>query len=207
MVVFEERNRMYEEDPNEKEARNIFDDIDIQRMEYESGEYTSELELEVEEMFWEDDVKECLHEIGIDYDYSLDNVPKDRIQRIYEHYYNQSKEMNDRGEYIDVDPIPEYYAGNGSSIEELFKLGYTLGNIGVVGCYYKLLVDINFARGFWLGKFEKAINEDNDQIILDVSKDMKIFDPETAEKELTDIVNKCFSENTQESTEENSKKI
>ena len=190
------RNDSYEDDFG-KTIREIYEDID-RRIEDRKEEINLPDQVEIQPIFWEEEANQILQEVGIDYEFNADNVPQDRMDRIYNYYSPSAEEIDDDAVYVDVDPIPKYYAGDKDYKQELNKLGYTLGKVGNVGMYYRLLIDLNFSRGYWLGKFEKAVEEDNDNMILEVSKEMKLYDPSTAEKELTRVVNKCFSSDSQD---------
>lgn len=186
------RQDMYEEDPTGKTIREIYDDID-RRIEERKEDEEFPFDIEFETDFWVEDSNELLTELGIDSKFNLEGVPLDKLDRIYKYYEPRSQEMNDEAMYFDVDPIPHYYSKNGSFTSELHKLGLELGHAGVVGKYYRLLADINFARGYWQGKVEKSFDEKNDEILIEVSKEIKLYDPLVADEELAMAINNCYS--------------
>ena len=189
------KDDIYEEDPFGKTIREIYDDIDQRiaaRKETEGYEqYLDGYEPE----FWQEDANDILMDVGIEYEFKISEYSKEKLDRIHEYYKDNAEVLNDDAILVPNDPIPTYYSGNGKTEVELYNLGYALGSTGEVGKYYLLLPILSFSRGFWTGKFEKAVKDDNDDLILDVSRDIKVFDPTTAEDELASIVNKCFSDN------------
>ena len=188
------RNKEFEEDPFDKEIRNIYDDIDEQMKDWKDDNGLSYESYGEEPYLWKDDIEDILSELGIDPDFEVPLFPKEQLDRIEEYYGSQSKAINDDNMYEEFDPLPLYSAGVGSAKKELYKLGYAVGSEEHIGRYYKLLPLINFSRGYWLSKFERAVKDDNDNMILEVSREMKIVNPKTAEKELTSIVNRCFTD-------------
>ena len=186
------RKDMYEEDPVGKTIREIYDDIDEREKDWEELKQFSDSSDTYEPDFWEEDANDLLSELGIDKKIDIKTVPTEKLDRIYDYYSAKENTVDEEGEIIPYDPIPFYHAGNGKPDSELYDLGHTLGSLGELGVYYILLLDINFSRGYWMGKFEKAVKEDNDNLILEVSKEMKVYDPENAEAELSSVVDKCF---------------
>ena len=191
------RKDIYEEDPTGRIINDIYDDINLRK---EGWEETRDIDLyddslpKFEIEFWEEDFNALLHEIGIDFQTSFDEIPLDRLEGIFDRFEVKSQELDDEASLIDIDPIPLYAAGNNIPELELKRLGYTLGKIGELGRYYILLPNIDFARGFWLGKFEKAIDESNDSLIVEVKEDIKAYDPEIVEDEIAIITANCYKE-------------
>ena len=187
------RDRIYEEDPADREVRNIYDAIDERMEDWKEIDSLIE-EAAVDPEFWQEDIAAILEDVGISSEIEVPMFPKEQLERIEKFYGPKSGDYNDDGMYEEIDPIPTYYAGEESREKELYKLGYAIGLTDNIGKYYKLLPLIEFSRGYWLSKFENAINEDSDEKILQVSREIKIVDPKKAEKELTKIVNKCFTD-------------
>jgi hypothetical protein len=194
------KDDMYDEDPTGKTIREIYDDIDKRKELRGKAELIEADKLHIfDTIFWEEDANYILRELGIDYRFNEKNVPEETISRLVEFYKDKIIDFSDEEAIpFDIDPAPNYVPGNGPARKELYTFGYTLGSEGQVGKYYVLLPNKDFAKGYFIGKFEKGINENDDNIILEVSKEIKVLDPEGAEKELSSIVEKCFSE-----TEEN----
>lgn len=188
------RNRVYEEDPFDKEIRSIYDEIDDKMKNWEEDKQYLDIEAEADPDFWKEDVEMILSDLRFDPDFVVPTFPKEQLDRIEKYYARQSEFINEDAMIEDVDPLPDYVAGNGSVKNELYKLGYAVGAHEQIGKYYKLLPFIYFSRGYWLGKFERAVQEDNDDLILEVAREMRIVNPKTAEKELTSIVNRCFTD-------------
>lgn len=185
------RKRVYEEDPSDREIRNIYDAIDKEMEDWKGTDFLVDNQV-VDPESWQEDIEIILEDVGIN-DIEVPLFPKEQLERIEQFYGPKSTIANDDGMYEEFDPIPTYYAEEGSTKTELYKLGYAVGLTDNIGKYYKLLPLINFSRGYWLAKFENAIKEDSDDKILGVSREIKIVDPKKAEKELTTIVNKCFT--------------
>lgn len=147
--------------------------------------------LQDEFYFMEDDANEILANIGLEQKMDISNYPTDQLFRIFR-YYHKGSEKEEDGKMVPIDPLPDYKAGDGSYEDELYKIGYKLGRIGTVGLYYRLLPDTNFRHGYWIGKMEKAIELDDDNLILEVSREVKIYNAETADEEFGKIVNGIF---------------
>lgn len=190
------RDDMYEEDPFGKTIREIYDDIDNRiRERKEKAELGDFDDLFFDLLFWEENANMLLEEMGIKKTFNFEKVSMAMLKRMHQKYYLQSQMLDDDAIRVPRDPLPTYYAGDGKPSEELYKLGYTLGSSGDLGKYYILLPDINFSRGYWMGKFEKAVTEDNDDLIIEVSQEIKLYYPEKAEEELNYVIKNCFTNN------------
>ena len=201
------KDDMYEEDPTGKTIREIYDDIDQRKELRDNPELKEVDQIHIfDTIFWEEDANYLLREIGINYRFNENDVPEETISRLVDYYKDRIVDFTDDAVRFDIDPVPEYQAGNESASKELYKLGYSLGNEGQVGKYYVFLPNKDFAKGYFVGKFEKGINENNDEMILEVSREIKVLDPDGAEKKLNSIVKKCFSE-TEENEEDKPKTI
>lgn len=188
------RNWELEPDPTDAIIRGNYDAIDAMMEDYKNNPEGYQ-DGPVYPELWKEEMEELLSDVGIVYDGELPLCPQNQLDRIYSYYGKQGEEMNDDMMYQEVDPIPSYEAGFSSYKRELEKLGYAVGRAGVVGRYYLLLPLINFSRGYWLAKFEKGFEDNNDDMLLEVAQEMKIVCGETeAEHELTRVVNKMFSE-------------
>lgn len=188
------KDDMYEEDPFGKTIREIYDDIDNRIRERKEMAESGDIEdLLFDPLFWEEDANIILNEIGIKKTFNFEKVSVNMLRRLYRQYHSQAEELDDDAIRVPSDPLPTYYAGDGKPYDELYKLGYTLGNSNTLGRYYLLLPDINFSRGYWMGKFEKAVSEDNDDLLIELSQEIKLYNPEKAEEELNYLVNNCFS--------------
>jgi hypothetical protein len=189
------RNDMYEEDPTGRTIREIYDDIDNRKELRNNPELKEVDQIHIfDTIFWEEDANYILRELGIKYRFDEKDVPEETISRLVEFYKDRIIDYTDDAEQFDIDPTPNYTPGNQTADKELYKFGYTLGGEGQVGKYYVLLPNKDFAKGYFVGKFEKGINENSDDIILEVSQEIKVLDPEGADKELTSIVSDSFSE-------------
>ena len=143
--------------------------------------------------FLEDDANELLANIGLDQNIDLTNYPRDQLKRIFRFYYPQQERIVDgKKEYID--PLPEYRVGDGSYEEELFKFGYKLGKGGTLGIYFRLLPEFQFRRGYWVGKMERSVDLNDDNVLRELSKEVKIYDATQANEEMGYIVNNIFRE-------------
>lgn len=151
-------------------------------------------ELTYEYYFLEDDANELLANIGLDQNLNYSEIPRDKLLRIFRYYHQKSEKKLENGKKSYVDPLPDYRAGTDSFENEIKKFGYELGKVGEIGIYYRLLPDDNFRHGYWQGKMERAVELDDDNIILEVSKEIKIYDAMEAENELGNIVNSIFTE-------------
>ncbi len=203
-------NRMYRPDPEDKEIRDIRDDIDLKKELYKSAKELEELNPQVEMMFWDEDVKKILKDLGVTITGNIDTSDEEKLLRLHNRYYAKSLFVDDDAELVDVDPLPRYTFGNNSLKTELYKFGYALGQVGEIGLYYKLLIDINFARGFWRGKFDRAVNDpdmskDLTSAIVDINEDIKAYDPKVAEKELARVVSDFFLNKEEEQEKVKSK--
>ena len=152
-------------------------------------------ENQAELYFWEDDANELLASIGLDQNFSLENVDKEQRDRLFRYYHSKSQKTLDNGKVVDVDPIPSYRAESNDYEVEMKKLGYELGKQLNLGIFYRLLPDDNFRNGYYLGKFETAIELDNDNLILEVAKELQVYDALKKEEYLEYLCNNCFKEN------------
>ena len=147
--------------------------------------------------FLEDDANELLANIGVNQKCDVTNYPKDQLKRIFRYYHSKSEKIVDGKNKI-VDPLPEYKAGNGSYEEELFKFGYLIGKGGTIGIYYRLLPIFQFRRGYWVGKMERSVELNDDEILRELCREMKIYDAKEANDEMGYIVNNIFKEEPEE---------
>ena len=189
------RNDEYERDSLE-EIRENYDIID-KNIELRKFENLIHEDMEnVNNLLFIDEANDFLQDIGIDYVFDLEKIPVDRLKRIRNYYEKYSWTSDDYGNIIERDPLPNFYSSGKEPKEELYSLGYKLGQINDLGIYYLFLPDINFSRGYWNGKLFNAVEKNDDNMILEVSKEIKVYDPVTAEDELTRIVNSVFSADT-----------
>ncbi len=186
------RSDEYERDSLE-EIRENYDIIDknigLQKFEDSIHENMEE----VNNLLWMDEVNELLQNMGLDYTIDFEKIPADRLKRIKTYYEKNSWTSDDYGNVVERDPFSDFYSSGKDPKEELYNLGYMLGQKNDLGIYYLLLPDINFSRGYWNGKFISAVEKNDDNMILEVSNEMKVYNPETAEEELSKIVNTVFS--------------
>lgn len=145
--------------------------------------------------FWEDDANDLLASIDLDQNFSLENVDKEKRERIFRFYHSKSQKTLDNGKKIDINPIPYYRAESNDYEVEMNKLGYELGKQLNLGIFYRLLPDDNFRNSYYLGKFETAIELDNDNLILEVAKELQVYDASKKEEYLEYLCNNCFKEN------------
>lgn len=143
--------------------------------------------------FLEDDANELLANIGLEQNMNLSEYPREQLKRLFRYYHLKSeKEVNGKKEF--VDPLPDYRAGDESYEKEMFKFGYNLGKIGTLGIYYRLLPNFQFRRGYWVGKMERYVEQNDDSILRELSKEIKIYDALKADEEMGYIVNNIFVE-------------
>lgn len=154
----------------------------------EADENLSEL------FFWKDDANDLLTAIGLDQNFSLDSVEKDKRDRIFRYYHGKSQKVLEDGKKVDINPIPYYRAESNDYETEMNKLGYELGKKLNLGVYYRLLPDESFRNGYYLGKFETAVELDNDNLILEVAKELQVYDASKKEEYLEYLCNNCFKE-------------
>lgn len=173
------------------EINENYDIIDSDKKTYIASK--TNMDEEMLDILWEDEANNILQDLGIDYYLEVSKMPYNRLERIRNYYEKKSWSSDNQGNIVYDDPMPYYYSSGRKPEVELFDLGYKLGEMGSLGTYYLLLPDINFSRGFWKGKFVRAVQEDNDEMILEISNEIKLFDSQTAEKELADIVNSVFT--------------
>ena len=141
--------------------------------------------------FLEDDANELLANIGLDQNFDLTNYPRNQLKRIFRYYHpKQETIVNGKKEY--VDPLPDYRVGKGTYEEELFKFGYLLGKGGTLGIYYRLLPNFQFRRGYWVGKMERSVELNDNNVLRELSNEMKIYDATQADDEMGFIVNNIF---------------
>ena len=145
----------------------------------------------------EDDANELLANIGLEQDLDFDKEPRDMLMRIFRYYHLQS-EIKEDGKTRYNDPLPYYKVGDKSRDEELYNFGHELGKLGNIGIYYRLLPDTSFRHGYWTGKMERAVELNNDDLIIEVGREIKLYNANTAEEELGNIVNNIFKEEEKE---------
>ena len=177
-------------------AKDVYNDLESEfKIPKDFGNTQDEAELnQAMHYFWEDDANELLANIGLEQDFDITKYPRDQLFRIFRYYHADSEKINQDGKVEYNDPLPYYKVGDGTPEDELYKFGYELGKTGEIGIYYRLLPNINFRYGYWTGKFERAVELNDDTLILDVGKEIRIYDAEKAEQELTNIVNNIFVE-------------
>ena len=148
---------------------------------------------------WDGEMEEYLELLGIKYDLSGIDIPEDRKERLFNEYFAQTIDFDDKGNVIKNLPTIDKKKIVGNTPDELlFSCGEILGSQEELGEYYKLLSLLPFAKGYWYGKFSNAVLEDDDSKILEVSREIKVFDPNHAEKYLGEIVDTCFKEEKEE---------
>ena len=177
-------------------AKDVYNDLEGEfKIPKDFGNTQDEAELNKAMYYlWEDDANELLANIGLEQDFDITKYPRDQLFRIFRYYHADSEKYTQEGKVEYNDPLPYYKVGDGTQEDELYKFGYELGKTGEIGIYYRLLLDTNFRYGYWTGKFERAVELNDDTLILDVGKEIRIYDAEKAEQELTNIVNNIFVE-------------
>ena len=190
MTEFEEPTDSYG-----RTEKEIYNDMESYfDMPKDFGETVEEAELRQGEFFFlEDDANELLANIGLDQKMNLENYPREQLFRIFR-YYHLKSEKEENGKRVYVDPLPTYKAGDESYEKELFKFGYKLGKGGEVGIYYRLLPNFQFRRGYWVGKMERYIELNDDNILRELSREIKVYDAMKADEEMGFIVNNIFKE-------------
>ena len=147
--------------------------------------------------FLEDDANELLSNIGLEQNINITNYPKEQLLRLFRYYHLKSESMVD-GKKKYVDPLPDYKVGDGSYEEELFKFGYNIGKKGEVGIYYRLLPEDQFRKGYWIGKMEKYVEENDKRILQELSKEIKVYDIVNYEEEIDYIVNNIYKDSKED---------
>ena len=177
-------------------ANDVYNELENEfKISKNFGKTQEEAELnEAAYYFWEDDANELLANIGLEQDFDITKYPRDQLLRIFRYYHADSEKILNNGKTEYNDPLPYYKVGDETPEDELYKFGYELGKGGEIGIYYRLIPNVNFRYGYWTGKFERAVELSNDNLILDVGKEIRIYDAEQAEQELTKIVNNIFVE-------------
>jgi len=161
----------------------------------ELGKNKDEVDYNQSELFfWEDDANEILASIGLDQNFSLSDVDNEKKQRLFRYYHDKSQKTLEDGKKVDINPLPHYRANSNNYEIETYKLGYELGKKLNIGMYYRLLPEDNFRDGYYLGKFETAIELDNDNLILEVAKELQVYDATKKEEYLEYLCNNCFKE-------------
>ena len=155
--------------------------------------FDEEDSLQQDFFFIEDDANELLANIGLSQKMDLSKFPRIQLLRIFRYYHVKSEKMVD-GKKKYVDPLPDYKAGNESFEKEIFKFGYKLGKGGEIGIYYRLLPNFQFRRGYWVGKMERYIELNDDNILKELSREIKVYDAMNADEEMGYIVNNIFKE-------------
>ena len=171
------------------EGNKMPDDFDV----FKDDEEKNDNSLFFDFHFLEDDANELLAEFGLDQNFDISNYPKEQLKRIFKFYFPRQSEIVNGKEEL-VDPLGDYKAGNDSFEEEMFKIGYKLGKAGTLGIYFRLLPHFQFRRGYWVGKMERSIELNDDDVLRDLSREIKIYDATQANEELGYIVNNIFKE-------------
>ncbi len=181
----------------EKEIyESLEDDFEIPK-DFENASDEDDLKLDF--YFMEDDANELLANIGLEQNMDFLEYPRAQLLRIFRYYHAKSeKVVNGKKEY--VDPFPNYKAENESFEKEMFKFGYLLGKEGKVGIYYRLLPNFQFRRGYWVGKMERYVELNDDNVLRELSKEIKIYDALKADEEMGFIVDNIFKEDEKEKT-------
>ena len=194
MTEFEEPTDAYG-----RTEKEIYNDMESYfDMPKDFGDTVEKAELRQGEFFFlEDDANELLANIGLDQKMNLENYPREQLFRIFR-YYHLKSEKEENGKKVYVDPLPTYKAGDESYEKELFKVGYKLGKGGEVGIYYRLLPNFQFRRGYWVGKMERYIELNDDNILRELSREIKVYDAMKADEEMGFIVNNIFREEEKE---------
>lgn len=178
------RDDEYEKDPVSEDLDSIYKKMDIDKMVHEADyELTEEEKDDIEFMFWEDEARDLLENIGCSISINLDSVPRDRLKRMFERYDDASVIYDEKGNDINNDPL-EHYHIEGNSKKGLYNLGYELGLIGELGMYYRLLPLIEFSRGYWKGLLEKGRKENDQNIISLITEEIRVYDPSKVQEEL-----------------------
>ena len=187
---------MEEKDVYGRSEKDLYDELEsFYTIPKELGNNEDERNISLGELyFWEDDANDFLSTIGLDQNFSLENVDKDRKERIFRYYHSKSQKVLEDGRKVDIDPIPNYRAESNDYEVELNKLGYELGKHLNLGMYYRLLPEKSFRDGYYLGKFETAIELDDDKLILEVARELQVYDAAKKEEYLEYLCNNCFKD-------------
>ena len=187
-----------EKDVYGRSVKDVYDELEKDyTIPKELGTTRDEADENLSELyFWEDDANDLIASIGLDQNFDLKDFPKDRLERLFRYYHAKSEKVNENGKKEDIYPIPFYSATSSNYEEELYKFGYELGKTTNLGVYYRLLPEDRFRDGYYLGKFETAIELDNDKLILEVAKELQVYDASKKEEYLEYLCNNCFKEDS-----------
>jgi hypothetical protein len=194
------RNDIYEDDYVDKEIRENYDLIDKDKELYDIGSTVSKDDAEeIGFTIWEDELDDLVNSLGLDITIDFESIPKDRLRRIYDKYFNSSFTFDDYGNTAIYDPAPQYALENTDDPSKgLFEFGEYLGLKGELGIYYELLPSIDFSRGYWYGKFKRGVAEHNENIANEVCEEIKVYYPSIVKDELSRIVKAVYDNEEKE---------
>ena len=189
---------MTEFDKKEKEQK-LYDEMeDVFDLPKEFGTYhDQEDDNYLDYCFLETDANELLANIGLEQNMNISNYPREQVLRLFRYYHLKSESVVD-GKKKYVDPLPDYKVNGGSYEEELYKFGYNLGKEGKVGIYYRLLPIDEFRKGYYVGKMERYIDQNDQNILRELRQEIKVYDVLNYENEIDYIVGNIFKESKED---------
>lgn len=156
---------------------------------------------------WEMESEEILNDLGFGSSgYEIRLLPSKKLKTLMVRFKEQNVEIDDYGQVVSRDPLPDYVPKTDNVRKELYSLGRTLGLMGDLGRYYYLIPDINFSRGLWLGQVEKAISENDLEGLNQVKADMEFFKAGSSDAEF-ERINKAMYKLAEDNQEDVSNSV
>jgi len=125
-------------------------------------------------------------------DYYDNDLANESMIALDQRYGGSEYIYDDNGNKVFNDPLENWSPINLEPEDIIFEAGHLLGLENNLGGYFRLLSDINFARGYWLGCVETAVSKDDAEALKLVSSEIDMLRPGTSEKEMENITQNLF---------------
>ena len=125
-------------------------------------------------------------------DYYNNDLTNERMLVLDQKYGGNEYIYDDNGNKVFNDPLKDWSPVNLEPEDIIFEAGHLLGLEGDLGGYFRLLSDINFARGYWLGCAEKAISNNDAFDLSRLLIDIDMLRPGTSKEEMENIIQNLF---------------
>jgi len=180
-------NDMYYSDDNDKYA------------EVESFYNDKKRKDELIDVYYEQNLPDVIAEfLGISSaeEYYKNDLPNEKLLYLESKYFSQMCEIDSYGEKVPRDTLKEWYPKSDDNMKNIFDAARYLGRKNDLGMYFRLLSDLNFSRGFWLGSAERLIRENNLAGLNVLKGEIDELRTGTSEKEMEHILTFLLNNNS-----------
>ena len=196
---------MFDRDGYEPDSFNdmYYDDKFKEMEEFYNDEKSNE---ELIDVYYEQNLPDVIADfLGISYaeEYYENDLPNEKLLYLEEKYFSQMCEIDQYGEEVPRDTLENWYPKSDDNMKNIFEAARYLGRKNDLGMYFRLLSDLNFSRGFWLGRVEKAVSKGNNKELDKIRMEIDALRPGTSEKEMSDIKERLLQFDEQDDMDKN----